>query len=237
MAVRAKESVNGLVVVAGVALDPVRERVHTRRRRDGGRQAHHQGRIYEGHVRADQGRAPDVELDLAPVVGDDGPERDFAAGSRRRGHRHERRHAPRDGLPAVLVLQDRPAVGDLDPYPLGGVHRAATAEGHEPVAALAPVYLAHPPYQLHVGVRPDPVEDDGVREVLDGPLREAGGGHAPVGHEQRAPHTKLLDDLAQPAYCPLPVHDAGRHLYGAHGFDFDAHTASSLAFCIWFCWV
>src|SRR5215212_6225382 len=134
----------GLMVVAGVALDPVRERVHPRSRRDGGRQADRQGGIYERHVRADQGRAADVELYLALVVGDNGPEGNLAAGPSRRWYCHQRRDALRHRGLTVLVIGYGPAVDDLDAYPLGRVHGTAAAEGHEPVAALLPVDLARP---------------------------------------------------------------------------------------------
>ena len=152
----------------------------------------------------------------------------------RRWYRHERRDAPRDRGLTVLVVGYGPAVDDLDAYPLGRVHRTAAAEGHEPVAALLPVDLARPSDEFHVGVRPDPVEDGGVRKALEGLLCETCPDHAPVGYEQRTPHAQLLHDLAQPADGSRPVHHAGGDLDGAHGFDFDAHTASSLALCIWF---
>src|ERR687889_2703680 len=224
----------GLVVIAGIALDPVRERVHPRRRRYGGRQPDRQGRVYERHVGADQGRAADVELYLALVVGDNGPERNLAAGPGRRGYRHERRDATRDRGLTVFVVGYGPAVDDLDADSLGRVHRTAAAEGHQPVATLLPVDFARPSDEFHVGVRPDPVEDGGVRKALEGLLCEACPDHAPVGYEQRTPHAQLLNDFPQPADGSGPVHHAGRDLDGAHGFDFDAHTASSFALCIWF---
>ena len=87
--------VEGLVVVARVALDRVRERVHPRRRGHRGRKAEHELGIDERDVRPDQRRAADVELDLALVVRDDRPERHLAAGAGRRRDRDERRDAGR----------------------------------------------------------------------------------------------------------------------------------------------
>jgi hypothetical protein len=79
--------VERLVVIAGVALDPVRERVHSGSGGDRWREAEHEGGVHESDVRPDQGRPADVELDLALVVGDDGPQRNLASGPRRRRHR------------------------------------------------------------------------------------------------------------------------------------------------------
>ncbi len=56
--------VERLVVVAREALDRVRERVHPRRGRDGPGQPEHQLGVDQRHVRADQRRAADVELEL-----------------------------------------------------------------------------------------------------------------------------------------------------------------------------
>src|SRR5829696_4433966 len=115
------------MVLAGVALDPVRERVHAGGCGDGGREAEHEGRVDQGDVSPDKGRAADVELDPAPVVSDNSPERHLATGPRSRRDRHERRYAPRNRGLALLVVEDGAAVRHLDAEALASVHRAAAA--------------------------------------------------------------------------------------------------------------
>ena len=70
---------------------------------------------------------------------------------------------------------------DLDAYPLGGVHRAAAAQSHEPVAALLAVEGTRLPDELDVRVRPNPVENEGVFQAFERRVGEPGGDYAPVG--------------------------------------------------------
>ena len=83
--------VERLVVVAGEAFDGVRKGVHAGRGRDRRRQADHQFRVDERHVRGDQRRAADVEFDVAARVGDDRPQGDLTAGARGCRYSDERR--------------------------------------------------------------------------------------------------------------------------------------------------
>ena len=183
--------VEELVVVARVALDRVRQRVHARRGGDRRRQPEHELGVDDGGVRRDEGGAADVELDLAARVGDHRPERHLAAGAGGGRHGDQRRDAALDGIVPPLVLRDRAAVGGHDADRLGDVHGRAAAHGHEAVAALGRVQVGGRVDEVDVGVGHHLGEDDRVGSSVDDAGGEAGGDDALVRDQERPAHAEL----------------------------------------------
>ena len=139
--------------------------------------------------------AADVELDLSLGVGDDRPQRDLAAGAGGGWHRDHRRDARPYGAVPPLVLDDAAVVRGDDTDPLRGVHRAAAADGDEPVAALLAVFGSPFVDQLHAGIGADLVEHDRLDVALaqrfQRGVQQAGGLDAGVGDKKRSPHAEL----------------------------------------------
>src|SRR5207302_5954197 len=126
-----------LVIGHRVALDGMGQRVHAGAGGDAGGQVYTELRVDQGDPGGDVRRAADVEFHFAVGVGDHGPERDLAPGSGGGGDRDQRRDARVDRILPPLVLPDAAAVYRDHADALGGVDRAAAADGDQAVAALA----------------------------------------------------------------------------------------------------
>ncbi|OPZ43586.1 MAG: hypothetical protein BWY94_01853 [Actinobacteria bacterium ADurb.BinA094] len=218
--------VEELVVVAGVALDRVGQRVHARGAGDRRRQAQHELRVDQGDVGGDQRGAADVVLDAAPRVGDHRPERHLAAGARRRGDGHERRDAALNGVVTPFVPGDRPAVRGDHADRLGDVHRRASADGDEPVAALGPVQSRRPVDQGDVGVGAHLGEEHGVAERPADAVDDARRDDALVRDQHGASDPQLGDSLRESRQRTRAVDQPRGRVDDADGVDCDGHAAS-----------
>src|SRR5439155_24073631 len=138
-----------------------------------------------------------VELDLSLRIRDHRPERGLAARPRGRGHSDKRGDARRDRGAAVLVLDDRATVDDLDADRLRRVHRAPAAEGDETVAAGFDVRGFGVTDELDIRVWADLVEEDRVLEVRERRIGETGRDDSFVRDQKRPTDSQLRDELAQ----------------------------------------
>ena len=187
-----------------VGLEIVRERIHADRGGYLGRQADRELRILD-HQSGKHLRVKDDLLGVIAHIGDDRGATDFRAGPGRGGHRDDRGHAlgadARVPVLAILEIPDRPVLADHQRDRLGGVERAATAEGDDTVVppaaidrhAAADVGLDR--VTLHVGVH--------LAAEPGAPARfHRGGDHRQrrqprIGHEQGTLHPERAAGIRQ----------------------------------------
>ena len=228
--------VEGLVVVARVALDRVRERVHPGRGRDRGRQAEHELGIDERDVRADERRAADVELDLAVVVRDDRPERHLAAGAGGRRDRDERRDAlPRsDRGPTRSRRSSRRARRrrrSTWPCPSTSLRRRATRPSHSDSAYRAAPSSTSAMSGFGRTWSKTTASASWSRALSTRPAAATPGSVTSSGPR----HAEVVDDLGELRDCARSVDEPRGHLDGANRLDLDRHAASSpsVSLCAW----
>ena len=182
----------------------MRERVHADRRGHLRWQPDRELRILD-HERRQHLRVKDDLLGVIAHIGDDRGATDLGAGPGRGGHRDDGSHAlgPHTRVPvlAILEIPDRPVLPDHQRDRLGGVERAATAEGDDAVVPPAAIHrdaaadVGLDRVALHVGV--DLAAEPGApaRFHRGGDHRQRG--EARIGHEQRTLHAEGAAGIRQ----------------------------------------
>ena len=191
-----------------VRLDAVRERVHADVRREVARHGHRQLVVHDGDGR----QQVDVEhhhLDVTLRVGDHGDLRHLAARAGGRGDCDERR-ARVQHLVIALVLAQRLGVRGEDRDGLGGIDRAAAAQGHEQVGVEGPV-ACQTGADVVVGrvgldVGEDVAGDTRVGQEATDLAGQPALGEEPVGDEQRPVRTEAARLNRQLGQGPVSDH-------------------------------
>ena len=224
-----------VIALGNVSLQGMGERVHARLGRNPRREAVGQLRVAQGHAGHQPGREKD-DLPIRGSHGDDSRTGDLGARARRGRNRHQRRQSAGDlRVSTEEVVVDLHRLVVVDPYldRLGGVHRAAAAEGDQGVRVMA---LEHLGAGIHLSidrVGRDVAEQNGLQatrpEHLHRPLRDLGLGQTTVGHQEWSARAEGLQLVGQVRQHALAENDPRRvvesRLHSSHLEHFDA-TAS-----------